>query len=137
MIIEASPAYLNAHLFNGLRLFGWPTRQGGPIPAYRTQKHVIPGIRGFRIFDLGAESLTYTVRGRISTLSLAECEELVALGCSYVDANVYQFRTTSLLLLNNCNMTDFRPVGGFQRMKYRTLDAWTVEVQGTVVWMNP
>lgn len=122
--------------FNGQQIFGTKeARQQGPFARTRNLRKRLPGVAGYRIFRLTGgkiDSLTWTVRARIVELSLPRAEQAVLRGLNFVDGATYPFVSTTGLRYKNCELTDFRPVSNYQRVRIGNQDYWTIVVQGTI-----
>jgi hypothetical protein len=101
----------------------------------------MPGIAGFRVYALGTNSWTWTVRGILVKSTRAALEADVINGASYVDAGLYNFVTGAGTTFNNCLMNSFEPVSDILACKVQLIGGWASAfcqyVQGTVEWAGP
>lgn len=124
--------------FNGITLFGSPTRTEGPHASYRAQREELPGVAGYRNYRLGAGPSTWTIRGRLTAPTLAFVKAAVFTAHGYRNGNLYTFVDTDGVSYANCELTDFRTVGDYEGCELADgSNAVTVEIVATVQWASP
>ena len=124
--------------FGGKNVFGIAQKVQGPFLAIATQSSTLPGVDGERLYSLGKRNQTWTVRGRLVSVSLNELDKAIRLGQSLMDGAVHNFgdgrRGTQI---KNCQMVDYRPVGAVEPVLYGGAYQYTTEVVATVKCLAP
>lgn len=116
-------------------IFGGQTTQVGPVPQSRVMREQLPGVRGYRLYQLvgpGADTLTWTVQGRIVARTF---RGLILFLTGVMDNDVgriAKFVDNSGEAFDACELVDYRPVPPFQRCKIGGVDYMTCLVQGTI-----
>ena len=117
-----------AVLFARKDIFGTPVSVTGPVKAIRTQRESLPGVNGVRIYRLGEDTRTWSVRGRLTALSLQKLISLLEFGQSYQNGKLYQFQDSSGLKYDNCMLNDFRA----SSPRTWSSAGYTIQIQATV-----
>jgi hypothetical protein len=127
--------------FAGKDLFGQVgIRQLGPFARTRNQRETLPGVPGYRNYQLTGgviDTQFWQIQGRYLGFSLRDCEKFILLAQSYMDGSPYLFETNSGLKFRNCELTDWRQISPFQQVKYNNIWYCTFELQATVEQMSP
>ena len=98
--------------FNGAYIFGLACKVTGPLSGgYRRQEETFPGVSGKRVYRLGANSLMWTIRGRLVDSTLAGIKQQTADAIAYVDGRVYDFVDSDGTYYQNCLLNAWAPVG--------------------------
>jgi hypothetical protein len=122
--------------FANVNIFGTQTRQQGPIGKARNQREMLPGVRGYRIYDLiggGADTLTFLVTGRIIAKSLRVLESFVSDNVQRM-GQIDTFESTGGLFYENCELVDYRIIStpNYQRVVFNGSTYWIADVQATL-----
>lgn len=130
--------------FGGQAIFGLYQNQIiGPTPTVRSQRHKLPGVPGYRVFNLTGnynDTKIFVCTGRIVAFSLDDCMIAVESGLSFMHSKLYVFTTLANRQYRNCELTDFRQSSKYMRIRFPqdiTRDYFTVEVRGTIEQASP
>lgn len=118
--------------------FGIAALTTGPRTGYRAPKQYLPGVDGARVYRLGRDTRTWTIRGRLITNGLDTMLTTIRAYESFIDGKLYVFEDANGGKWQNCLMTDYRPLGP---VEYCTLpgggDGCTVEITATIEQLTP
>lgn len=128
--------------FNGSQIFGTAElRQMGPTATKRLQRSILPGVIGYRNYNLiggrAPDTRVWTVSGRIIALSLSQAETMIERGQSYLNGKLYNFRSTGGRIYRNCELVDFRPSENYRAAMIGSTKVITIKVQGTIEQASP
>lgn len=128
--------------FNGVaRFFGRQSRVHGPFAKPSVQRERLPGIAGFRTYNLGTESVTWNVRGIVSADSLANLEAAVNSAVSLMGGGLYQFVTTGGTVYDGCLLQSYVPEAAPQYFKGTVggvaTEGYLVIINAVVEWAQP
>lgn len=121
-------------LFRNQNIFGSQQRQQGPIPKMREQRETLPGVRGYRVYQLvgsGADTRTWVVKGRLVARTLGKIQAAIA-NAQDLLGTFGVFIETGGAVWRNCELTDFRQSGDYRSVNIDGVGYVTVEVSGTV-----
>ncbi len=130
---------MSVHTFAGQPIWGAPTSTiKGPTGKYRAMREFLPGVDGARIYRLGRDPIMWTVRGRVTGLSMASLIDAIEAGVSLENGQLYTFVDSAGNSYNNCLLSSFGPIGEFEGCTMPSAQsAVTVIVQGVIEWMSP
>jgi hypothetical protein len=127
--------------FGGASIFGVKqNRVSGPTVRTRILRHRLPGVPGYRTFRLTGDSVDgriWTCEGRIIEFGLNQVMQSVMNSQQFVDGKFYVFTTIGGLSFKNCELTDFRPVGNYQRIIVSNQQFYSVVVRGVIEQATP
>jgi hypothetical protein len=120
--------------FRGQLIFGSQVQQTGPIPKMRFQREQLPGVRGYRVYQLigaGPDTYTWTLRGRLVATTLDRLQASIVNSQDWI-GTFGLFEETGGAEWDNCELVDYRPTSGFKRCIIDGITYFTCEVSGTV-----
>lgn len=127
--------------FNGIDLFGDNIRMEGPFGGdERTVVSKLPGVSGGRIYRMGRDTSTWTIRGRITRLTEKSMREAIEQGIRYKNGQVYTFTDNWGQRYDFCRLVEFRQITPFRAVRLSgssNARGFTVEIQATIEWMSP
>ena len=123
--------------FDHQQIFGVATRMVGPANRHRAMRHNVPGVAGYRLYDLSIEAKVWRCEGTLVAPTLGALIDDVEWGGSYVDASLYDFNDSDGNLYLFCELNDYGPIGNYQRGAVNGVDSFFVRVGGTVIQAYP
>jgi hypothetical protein len=120
--------------FRGQAIFGSQVKQTGPIPKMRFQREQLPGVRGYRVYQLigaGPDTRTWILRGRLVASSLDRLQSSVRDTQDWI-GTFGIFEETGGTQWDNCELIDYRPVTDYRPCVVGGGTFFTCEVTGTV-----
>jgi hypothetical protein len=128
-------------LFNGQPIFGTQTRNIGPQPKPTVQRERIPGVAGFRVYNLGTESVIWEVSGLVVGGTIAALEDALFAAAGYMDGGLYAFATTGGSVFEGCLLQSFNMAGEITPMDGyidgAAFEGFCVRVRAVVEWSQP
>lgn len=113
--------------------FGTEIRQSGPMPKMRNLRETLPGVKGYRVYDLagfGPDTVTMTFTGRLKGVSPLDLQRAIETGLSYL-GKIGLLETELGMTYRNAELIDYRPVSPYAKMIYRNQYWYTVLIQAT------
>ena len=123
-----------AATFNGQAIFGTQTAVTGPTSEYRTQKSIMPGIAGERLYGLGKSNWQWTITGRLTSSTKAGIASLIQSGVALQNGTLYAFADDQGGTYTNCQLVSFAPAGPMTPCGNGN---FTITIQATVKWLSP
>lgn len=119
--------------------FGFQTTEVGPIPSYRKQREIIPGVNGYRNYRLGFAEVRWTLTGWLQYEDRADLALALLENAAMADGATYDFVDSAGNTYPDCELESFAPTGP----PFRCIDVasgdWVYRQQITcvVVWTAP
>lgn len=120
--------------FNGQNIFGSQQQQTGPTPKMREQRETLPGVRGYRVYQLigtGPDTRTWVIRGRYVANTLGRLQSAIADAQDRI-GTFGMFQETGGGRWRDCELIDFRPASGFQTCQINGATQYTCLIVATI-----
>ena len=106
-------------LFNGDQIFGTSAvKLTGYTPGFRGQREYLPGVGGYRIYQLGRDAPSFNYVGRLSETSLAGLYAKIELYGTYVNGALYTLTQEGGATHTNCELQSYNLASEIQKVTY-------------------
>lgn len=108
--------------------------QTGPTATRRAMREQLPGVRGFRSYNLqgtGPDTVIFVVRGRLIDTTPARLINRVSAGQNRLN-EIATFVDNAGLAWRNCQLLAFTPTAPYKRCIIDGTDWYTVEIAATL-----
>lgn len=114
----------------------------GPIGSCRQMRETVPGVAGYRIYELGADSVIWHCEGRLVAFSREDLAGQIWKGTNYrLRGGLYTFTSRDGQTYDNCQLVSYEPIGRPQGVTLKIggseIIGATVRVRGIVSWCAP
>lgn len=120
--------------FNGDNIFGTQVSQTGPTATRRVQREQLPGVRGFRSYNLqgiGPDTFAFVLRGRLIASTPAGIINKITAAQNNLN-RIATLVDNAGLIWRNCQLIAYLPQSPYKRCVIDGADWYTVEIVATL-----
>lgn len=120
--------------FNGSNIFGINVSQMGPTPTRRAQREQLPGVKGFRSYNLqgqGPDTVAFVMRGRLVEQTPARLVNFISNSQNLLNL-IASFTDNAGINWRNCQLIAYQPIGPYKHVLINNVDYYTIEITATL-----
>lgn len=125
--------------FDGVNIFGAQVSQIGPTAKTRAMREQLPGVKGFRVYNLSGEGpdiRVFVVRGRLVDDSAAALQGRVVSAQAMLN-RIATFVDNTGTVWRNCMLAAYDPASPYKVCVIETFAKYTVEITATLEQASP